>query len=93
MYMQLQASKTALCAVVLLLAILLALSGVMFGGTLLAGQWLWGNHAEVDVMPWQRCNDGLDRAGKVFAMPARGSTTVNSTHILQDLTHQGATPC
>ncbi|WP_372873992.1 hypothetical protein [Pseudomonas sp.] len=93
MYMQLQTSKAALCALVLLLATLLLLSGVMFGGTVLAGQWLWGNHAQDDGIPRQQCGGGSGRDGKVFAMPARGSATVNSKHILQDLTHQGETPC
>jgi hypothetical protein len=93
MYMQLQASKAALCAGVLLLAILLALSGVMFGTAVRAGQSLWGSHAQVDAAPRQPCSGGPIRAGKVLAMPARGSATLNANHILQDLTHQGETPC
>lgn len=53
--MALQASKAAFCAIVLLLAVLLALSGVMLGGTVLAGQSLWGSRAKVDVEPRQPC--------------------------------------
>jgi hypothetical protein len=93
MYMQLQASKAALCAGVLLLAILLALSGVMFGAAMLAGQSLWGSHAQVDAASRQPCSGAPMRAGKVLVMPARGSASLNVNHILQDLTHQGEMPC
>ena len=54
--MALQASKAALCATVLLLAVLLALSGVMLGGTVLAGQSLWDSRAQADVEPCQPCD-------------------------------------
>lgn len=96
MLMALQASKAALCAIVLLLAVLLALSGVMLGGTVLAGQSLWGSRAQADVEPRQPCGvrgGGPSRAGQALAMPELEHPTLNSSHIQQDLTHPGETPC
>ncbi|MDP3977868.1 MAG: hypothetical protein Q8P85_07730 [Pseudomonas sp.] len=96
MLMALQASKAALCAVVLLLAILLALSGVMLGDTLLAGQSLWGSRAQADVESRQPCGvrgGGPGSAGQALAIPELERPTLNSSHIQQDLMHQGETPC
>lgn len=94
--MALQASKAALCAIVLLLAVLLALSGVMLGGTVLAGQSLWGSRAKADVEPRPPCGvrgGGPSSAGQARAMAEQERRTLNSSQILQDLTHQGETPC
>ncbi|MFZ3205424.1 MAG: hypothetical protein WA161_16275 [Pseudomonas sp.] len=91
MFMALQASKTALCAIVLLLAVLLALSGVM-----LAGQSLWGSRAKADVEPRPPCGargGGPGSAGQARAMAEQERRPLNSSQILQDLTHQGETPC
>ncbi|WP_172148231.1 MULTISPECIES: hypothetical protein [Pseudomonas] len=96
MFMALQASKAAFCAIVLLLVVLLALSGVMLGGTVLAGQSLWGSRAKVDVEPRQPCGargGGPGSAGQALAMPELERRLLNSSQILRDLTHQGETPC
>ncbi|MDX1367563.1 hypothetical protein [Pseudomonas sp.] len=92
MLMAQQASKAALCATVLLLVVLLALSGVMLGDTVLAGQSLWGSRAQAGVEPGQPCG-GPSSAGQVLAIPELERPTLNSSHIQQDLTHQGETPC
>jgi hypothetical protein len=56
MFMALQAGKAAFCAILLLLAVLLALSGVMLGGTLLAGQSPGGGCAPADADSRQPCS-------------------------------------
>ena len=94
--MALQASKAALCAILLLLAVLLALSGVMLGGTVLAGQSLWGSRAQADVESRQPCSirgGGPVSLGKPQAKPGLERPAPNSSQIQQDLTHQGETPC
>jgi hypothetical protein len=96
MFMALQANKAALCAILLLLVVLLALSGVMLGGTLLAGQSPGGGCAQVEVAPHQPCGargGGSSRAGQALAMPELERLAPNSSHILQDPTHQGETSC
>jgi hypothetical protein len=96
----LQASKAALCATVLLLVVLLALSGVMLGGTVLAGQSLWGSRLPTDVEPQRPCSvrGGIRGGGPVSldqtqAIPELERPALNSSHIQQDLTNQGETPC
>jgi len=80
----------------LLQAVLLALSGVMLGGRVLAGQSLWGHRAQADVEPRQPCGirgGGPVSLGKTQAKPELERPALNSSHIQQDLTNQGASPC
>ncbi|MNQ99876.1 hypothetical protein D3C85_1156280 [compost metagenome] len=96
MFMALQASKAALCAIVLLLSVLLALSGVMLGGTLLAGQSPWDSDVQADAKRRQPCairGGGPSSTGQASAMPEPERPAPNSSSIQKNHTHQGETPC
>lgn len=93
MYMQLQASKSALYAIVLLLAVLLALSGVMFGGAVLASR---ATTLIVEPESQQPCSLRGVRPvslGQTQVTPELERSPLNSSHIQQDPTYLGETPC
>jgi hypothetical protein len=88
MSMQLQASKAALCASVLLLAVLLAL----LSGAALA---LWGNRATTTIEPGSHQPCSVRRVWPVNAgqTPELEHPPLHSSQIQQDLTYLGETPC